>query len=1007
MVAADRSYSSKGCCGDHAKKKGRHVVNRHNLQSRSGRTPIPNHRSGTAISPGLIISTTSPSAPDLESETSASSRPPADSISTSDCSGSSSSYGHTPCGCSEFHIRPSSDACSSETTMTDNVLWKEPEVHDKISIDDLERGPGKVEHVILTIGGLKCACCESGVSKAFRHLPAITNPQVNVVLARVEFDLDVGRLTVSEAINQLHRVTGYTFEKYVPPEAQVLELLVGDPTDICNAGQPYGVTKVEVQAKRSWYPTLAFSGYTSPVPPDVSKFNYTLERSEMKTEKLSGKSIHQYTVEVHYDAKQIGARDVFEYYEQLAPHQQLYLTPLDAHGSLGVSSKQAKTACIVFLVSLVLTIPVLVLAWAPVDEKLVYAHISLAFGTAVQVIATKEFFPGALKSLLHTGVFEMDFLIAFSTTTAYVFSVVLYVFKVLRKPLETGSFFETSTLLATLIFLGRVVSEFARLRAAKSVSFRSLQVEDALLVVSGDVSKTRKIDARLLQYGDTIKVPPHTRIVTDGNVVNGGSEVDESMITGETIPVAKGLGHSVYAGTTNGSGQLIIRLTALPHENSVSQIAAMVENAELSKPKIQALADRIAGWFVPIIAAIGVVVFLIWTFVDKYHYHRSWRSSVIAAITYSIATLIVSCPCAIGLAVPMVVLIAGGVSARFGIIFRDPQKLEVAQNATDIVFDKTGTLTTGNLEVVNYEYGRLWSNEVRDMVLGLIKDDKHPVPTAVFKFLKQASNNEGIPFHPTPMEDIDNIPGSGVKGRPRKGTLMVSVGNPTWLGIKHQILQSQHTLLCVTVSGNHCATFRLQDKPRPAAEKVVKALGNRGVNVHMISGDSEGAVGHTAFLLGIHESRSRACLKPGDKQKYIQDVQAKGGVVIFCGDGTNDSVAIKQADVGVSINDGSDVAKSASDVILMSARLHNMLILLDISKAAYRRILTNFGWSATYNIVAVLMAAGAFVKIRIEPAYAALGEMVSVCPVIFIAFQLKWQNFGKKYREMEYEAECN
>ncbi|KAF2874485.1 E1-E2 ATPase-domain-containing protein [Massariosphaeria phaeospora] len=872
---------------------------------------------------------------------------------------------------------------------------------------DTARQPTTFERVVLTIDGLKCGCCEGGVSRAVGNITEIKNHQVNVVLARVEFDLDTSRLSVADVITKLNGATGYTFEEHTQPEGQILELLVSDPVELYRAGRPYGVTLLDTGPKKTWSPARLLSGRNSTMPSEASALDQPASKSSKGNHKTNGTSLYAQTVRVHYDATQIGARDVFEYYQQLAPNQNLQLAPPAAHQSLAIGAKQTKKACIVFLMTLALTIPVLVLAWAPINhEKMAYAYASLALASIVQIIATKEFVPGALRALFHSGLFEMDFLIALSTTTAYVFSVVSFVFLLHKQPLETGSFFETSTLLVTLIFLGRVVSEFARLRAAKSVSFRSLQAEDVLLILTkpqtGPFGETHKIDVRLLQYGDSFKVPPHTRIVTDGKVTYGGSEVDESMITGESVPVAKGLGHKVFAGTTNGSGQLIVALTALPHENSISKIAMMVENAELTKPKAQALADRVAGWFVPAIAAISLAVFLIWMLVDHYHSHRLWRKAVVRAITYAIATLVVSCPCAIGLAVPMVVLIAGGVSARFGIIFRDPQKLEVARSVTDLVFDKTGTLTTGNLTVVEGQFHGSYPNQVKSMLFGLLEDVKHPVAAAVLKWLQNESSRASAPIRPTKMVDITSIPGEGVMGICKESRLEVRAGNPQWLGVT--ILESNHTLLCVTVSGVLSATFRLEDQSRRNAENVVKLLGDRGLTVHMISGDSEGAVKNMAYALNISKVHTRSRLKPKDKQRYIRDLQVNGAVVMFVGDGTNDSVALKQADVGVHVNHGSDVAKSASDVVLMTTRLHDILVLIDISKAAYRRIVLNFAWSAIYNVLAILLAAGAFVKIRIEPAWAGLGELVSVLPVVLIAFQMRWRNYGREYRAMEYDA---
>ncbi|KAF2798465.1 heavy metal translocatin [Melanomma pulvis-pyrius CBS 109.77] len=902
----------------------------------------------------------------------------------------------------------SSRTCCSRTPILSHEAPEGPHVHSKDIRDDGERGPPTFERIILTIEGLKCGCCESGIAKTIQNVRGIQNHQVNVVLARVEFDLDTCQHSISEVIVRLNRATGYTFKEYVQPDGQILELLVSDPSSLYQACRPDGVTLLNSGTKQHiWSPARLLSGRSSVVPPEVSGHRRPPQKIESGHMKSTGPSLYQHTIRAHYDAAKIGARDVFEYYQQLAPGQHIQLAPLSAHPSLAIGAKQTKRACLVFLITLTFTIPVLVFAWAQIDhENLVYDHISLALATVVQIIATKEFVPGALRSLVHSGLFEMDFLVALSTSIAYVFSVISYAFRLRNHPLETGSFFETSTLLVTLILLGRVVGEFARFRAAKSVSFRSLQAEEALLVISGGLAgpgnETHKIDARLLQYGDSFKVPPHTRIVTDGRVTYGGSEVDEAMITGESIPVAKGLGHMVYAGTTNGDGQLIVALTKLPHENSISKIATMIENAELSKPKVQALADTIAGWFVPAIAAVGISVFLIWLFVDRYINHRTWQNSVVTAITYAIATLIVSCPCAIGLAVPMVVLIAGGVSARFGIIFRDPQKLEVARNVTDLVLDKTGTLTTGEMEVVEGNFHGTYPEQIKSLTVGLLEDVKHPVAAAVFKWLqKEPRHDVKGPIVPTKMVNISSIPGEGVVGTCNDSRLEVRAGNPQWLGV--HVMESEHTLLCVSVSGVLSATFRLQDRARHSAEKVVKLLGDRGIAVHMISGDSEGAVKEIAHTLNIPKSHTRCRLRPGDKQKYIQDLQNNGKIVMFVGDGTNDSVALKQADVGVHMNHGSDVAKSASDVVLMTTRLHDILILLDISKAAYRRIITNFAWSAIYNMVAILMAAGAFVQVRIEPAYAGLGELVSVVPIFLIAFQMKWRDYGKSYRAMEYE----
>jgi heavy metal translocating P-type ATPase len=473
--------------------------------------------------------------------------------------------------------------------------------------------------------------------------------------------------------------------------------------------------------------------------------------------------------------------------------------------------------------------------------------------------------------------------------------------------LETGSFFETSTLLVTLILLGRVINEFARFRAAKSVSFRSLQVDEALLATANPSwanCKVDETDARLLQYGDTFRVPPHTKVVTDGIVLYGGSNIDESMITGESKPKAKGLHSEVFAGTNNGDGMLVVRLTKLPHENSVHRIAALVEDAELTKPKAQALADRVAGWFVPTIATLGLTVFIIWLFIDKFHNNRGWGNAVLKALTYAIATLIVSCPCAIGLAVPMVVLIAGGVAARFGIIFRDPQKLEIARNVTDVVFDKTGTLTCGRMDVYGVpKYRGSDLARTKGLLLGLLKDIKHPVSAGIARYLAE-DKSAYREFVTLAVNDITSIPGKGVQGVCPETGVEIRAGNSEWLNI-NVIGEETHTRCYVTIDGELRASFELQDRPRPTAEIVIDKLHDRGIRVHMISGDNEGAVAEIAHALHIVKRRTKSRCKPEGKMNYVKDLQGPGTVVMFVGDGTNDSVALKQADVGVHVNQNS------------------------------------------------------------------------------------------------------
>lgn len=286
----------------------------------------------------------------------------------------------------------------------------------------------------------------------------------------------------------------------------------------------------------------------------------------------------------------------------------------------------------------------------------------------------------------------MDLLIVLSISAAFIFSVASFGYLVVGDPLSTGEFFETSTLLITLIIVGRYISALARQKAVESIPIRSLQTSTALLV--DEAGKEREIDVSLLQYGDIFKVAPDSRIPTDGTVVSGSSELDESMITGESSPIEKYAKSTVIAGSINGSGILIVRLARLSGDNTISStIAGMVGEAKLTKPMIQDIADRVASYSVPVVA-LTIITLVIWIAIGVTVRKQSGAEAIIQAITYAITVRIVSCPCAIGLAVPMVIVIASGVAAERGVIFKSAETIEVAYKTSHVVFDKTGTLTT-------------------------------------------------------------------------------------------------------------------------------------------------------------------------------------------------------------------------------------------------------------------------------------------------------------------------
>lgn len=817
---------------------------------------------------------------------------------------------------------------------------------------DLEKGATSREHIILSISGMTCTGCETKLKRTLGTLSYIENLKTSLILARAEFDIVQSVATAEDVIKHLQRTTEFKCER-VSNQGSGLDLISsGAPEELVKSEWPHGVLEVRQVGKE--------------------------------------------TLRVDFDAKVVGARELIEHDWS----RSLKLAPPRLDPSLDAGSRHVRRMGWMTLLSALLTIPVLIMAWAPLPKReLAYGSASLALATIVQVAIAGPFYPKAIKALVFSRVIEMDLLIVLSTSAAYIFSVVSFAYLVAGKPLSTGEFFETSTLLVTLIMVGRWVASLARQKAAESISIRSLQTPSAILVDADGVEQG--IDARLLQYGDIFKVAPDTRIPTDGTVISGFSEVDESMLTGESKPMEKKTGSTVIAGSVNGSGMLTVRLTRLPGDNTIDSIAYMVDEAKLSKPKIQDIADTVASYFVPVVVVLTIVTFVIWIAIGVAVRHQSGSEATVEAITYAITVLIVSCPCAIGLAVPMVIVIASGIAARAGVIFKSASPIEVAYKTTHVVLDKTGTLTEGRLAVADIQCFENDEGVSLSLLLGLLANIKHPVSAAVVTYLNARM------IAASTIHGAQALPGKGVEGRFANRKLRA--GNSRWLNLESDsrvqaMLLRGLTTFCFTIDDNLVAIFGLQDCLRDDAPLTIEKLQQRGISIHILSGDDNGAVQAIASQLNVPEANVRSRCSPKDKQTYIQglitgssssaatDKQGKEGkpVVMFVGDGTNDAVALTQATIGVHMSSGTDIAQAAADVVLVRPNLSGILTIITVSKKAMRRVAFNFGWSFVYNLFAVLLGAGAFVHARIPPEFAGLGELVSVLPVILAAVLLKW-----------------
>jgi Cu+-exporting ATPase len=563
------------------------------------------------------------------------------------------------------------------------------------------------------------------------------------------------------------------------------------------------------------------------------------------------------------------------------------------------------------------------------------------------------------------------------------------------------TFFEVSSLLLTLMLLGRYIEKNAQSRTGESINaLMNLQAKSAVLIEDGS---ERTVEMALVHRGDILKVYPGSRVPTDGVVTEGQSAVDEAMIIGESAPVSKQPGSIVIGGTLNKHGVLHFQVTRVVTESLLAQIVQLVEDAQYSKPKAQRIADIAASYMTSVIMLLGVIVFTLWFVLASYGVvkHGNW-SPFAFALRFAITVLVISCPCAISLAVPTAVMVATGVGARYGILFRSGgAALETLQTINTVVFDKTGTLTLGELHVkravrVNQDEDPL---EVWRIIGAVEQHSEHPIGRAL---VAQAKKMGVTQFNS--VEKFEVIPGGGVKCVINQ--IATLVGYSPWMtsqGIDLQCLQSTYeemqrdgcTTVCVAVEGRLSAMVSLTDVIRPEAGAVIRALVARNIETWMVTGDQAGAANAIARLVGIPKEKVLSGVLPDKKVEHVAKIQAMGKKVMFVGDGVNDAPALAGADVGIAVGAGTDVAIGAADVVLVKNDLWGLVNAIEISVVTTRRIRQNFWWGISYNLIMMPIASGALYihfGLVIPPALAGFAELLSSVPVILFSLLL---NFWK------------
>ncbi|HMG18679.1 MAG TPA: copper-translocating P-type ATPase [Gemmatimonadales bacterium] len=641
-----------------------------------------------------------------------------------------------------------------------------------------------------------------------------------------------------------------------------------------------------------------------------------------------------------------------------------------------------------FWISLLLTIPTLVwghmlpraLGFTP--PHVPGAHwIPAVFGTAVFLYGGLVFLRGAVHEL-KSRLPGMMTLIALAITVAFVFSLAV----TLRFP--AMPLWEELSTLVTIMVLGHWIEMRSISQAQGALKELAKLLPETATRVVGD--RTEDVSISDLRERDNVLVRPGGRIPADGVVREGASSVDESMLTGESKPVEKKPGDRVVAGTVNASGSLRVEVTGTGERTALAGIMRLVEQAQSSRSRAQAIADR-AAFFLTIVAIVsGVLTLIVWLSV------RSDNPEF--AVERMVTVLVIACPHALGLAVPLVIAISTTLGARSGLLVRDRRGLEEARNLTTVVFDKTGTLTLGEHRVVDVAtIEGLTPDEALRLAAALESDSEHPIARALVKSAKE--RGQSIPR----SSGFEYIPGRGVTGTVAGRTL--AVGGPNLLASRElkqeaglraaseRAARRGQSAVYLVEGDRELAAFAVADAIRPESRDAVRQLHERGIEVAMITGDAEPVARAVAKDLGIDTVLAQVL--PEDKAKRIQDLQRQGRKVAMVGDGVNDAPALVTADVGIAIGAGTDVAVEAGDIVLVRSDPRDVPRIIALSRASYRKMVQNLWWAAGYNIVAIPLAAGvlAWRGIVLSPAIGAVLMSVSTVVVAINAQLLRRARF--------------
>lgn len=635
--------------------------------------------------------------------------------------------------------------------------------------------------------------------------------------------------------------------------------------------------------------------------------------------------------------------------------------------------------------AITLSLPVVVIAMFFMDIP--YANqIMWAFSTPVVLWLGRDFFINAWKQTKHRSA-NMDTLVALSTGIAYLFSVFNMLFADFwhQRGLHAHVYFEAAAVIVAFILLGKLLEEKAKGNTSSAIKkLMGLQPKTVIVIQTDGTEKQTAIED--VNAGDVILVKPGEKIAVDGMVTSGSSYVDESMLSGEPVPVLKKGNEKVFAGTINQKGSFQFKAVKVGKETMLAHIIKMVQDAQGSKAPVQKLVDKIAGIFVPVVIGIAILAFILW-------FVLGGDNGIVQGLLAAVTVLVIACPCALGLATPTAIMVGVGKGAEKGILIKDAESLELANKVDAIILDKTGTITEGRPEVTGVQ----WLNNddaSKDILLSIEKQSEHPLAEAVVKHLDGAAI--------ITLTQFDSITGKGAKADHNNETYFV--GNKKLLAENNitiaEQLQKQanewgkqsKTVIWFADSKQALSVLAISDKIKETSVEAIRQMQEMGIDLYMLTGDNEATAKAIAEQTGIKHYKAEVL--PQHKADFVKELQSKGKVVAMVGDGINDSTALATADVSIAMGKGSDIAMDVAKMTIISSDLTKIPQAIKLSKQTVATIKQNLFWAFIYNLIGIPIAAGILYPINgflLNPMIAGAAMALSSVSVVTNSLRLKWK----------------